>query len=53
MKRNIRELPIQNIPLRTELGRQLSELFKPKEYIDVDWASIELRILASMQKDKQ
>ncbi|MBR6328235.1 MAG: DNA polymerase I [Lachnospiraceae bacterium] len=45
---------LQNIPVRTELGRQLRKVFVPKEgcvFVDADYSQIELRILASMSKD--
>ena len=45
---------LQNIPIRTELGRLLRKVFIPKEgciFIDADYSQIELRVLASMSDD--
>jgi DNA polymerase-1 len=45
---------LQNIPIRTELGRQIRRAFVPKEgwqLLAADYAQIELRILASMSGD--
>lgn len=45
---------LQNIPIRTELGRELRKVFIPKEnckFIDADYSQIELRILAHLSKD--
>ena len=47
---------LQNIPIRTELGRQLRAVFVPKEgcvFIDADYSQIELRVLASLSGDKE
>lgn len=47
---------LQNIPVRTELGRELRKVFVPKDgwiFIDADYSQIELRILASMSKDEK
>ena len=47
---------LQNIPVRTELGRQFRRFFIPKneEYvlIDADYSQIELRLLAHISGDK-
>lgn len=46
---------LQNIPIRTELGRQLRKVFIPKEgyvFVDADYSQIELRVLASMSGDE-
>ena len=45
---------LQNIPIRTELGRRFRKVFVPKEgcvFIDADYSQVELRILASMSGD--
>ena len=47
---------LQNIPMRTELGRKIRKVFTPKEgciFADADYSQIELRILASMAGDKE
>ena len=47
---------LQNIPVRTELGRQLRKVFVPKEgcvFADADYSQIELRVLAHMSGDAQ
>ncbi len=46
---------LQNIPIRTELGRQIRRAFVPREgwqLLAADYAQIELRILASMSGDE-
>ena len=47
---------LQNIPVRTELGRQFRKLFvtKSKDYVlvDADYSQIELRLLAHMSGDR-
>lgn len=47
---------LQNIPIRTEIGRRIRELFVPGEGFDyivsADYSQIELRILAHMSGDK-
>ena len=47
---------LQNIPVRTELGRELRKVFVPKEgciFADADYSQIELRVLAHMSGDEQ
>ena len=47
---------LQNIPIRTELGRKVRSAFIPKEKRDcilsADYSQIELRLLAHFSKDK-
>ena len=46
---------LQNIPVRTELGRQLRKVFVPSEgfvFVDADYSQIELRVLAHMATDE-
>lgn len=47
---------LQNIPVRTELGRQFRRFFIPKNenyvLIDADYSQIELRLLAHISGDK-
>jgi len=46
---------LQNIPVRTELGRELRRFFVAQEgcvLIDADYSQIELRVLAHMAQDK-
>lgn len=47
---------MQNIPIRTELGKELRKVFIPREgylFVDADYSQIELRVLAIMSKDKK
>ena len=47
---------LQNIPMRTELGRAIRKVFVPAEgcvFVDADYSQIELRILAHMSEDKE
>ena len=46
---------LQNIPMRTELGRAIRKVFLPREgysFLDADYSQIELRILASLSGDE-
>ena len=46
---------MQNIPVRTELGKKLREFFVAEEgkvLVDADYSQIELRVLASMSNDE-
>ncbi len=46
---------LQNIPMRTELGRAIRKVFVPKDgyvFADADYSQIELRILAHMSEDQ-
>ncbi|MCH5303842.1 MAG: DNA polymerase I [Ruminococcus sp.] len=46
---------LQNIPVRTELGREMRKFFVAKEgcvLIDADYSQIELRVLAHLSEDK-
>lgn len=47
---------LQNIPMRTELGRAIRKVFVPKEnsvFVDADYSQIELRILAHLSGDER
>lgn len=47
---------LQNIPMRTELGRLIRKVFVPKEgyvFTDADYSQIELRVLAHISGDDQ
>ena len=47
---------LQNIPVKTELGRLLRKVFVPKEgyvFLDADYSQIELRVLAHMSGDEK
>ena len=46
---------LQNIPVRSELGREMRKFFKAKEgsiLVDADYSQIELRVLAHIADDK-
>jgi len=46
---------LQNIPTRTDLGKEIRKLFKAengKVFIDADYSQIELRVLAHMSQDE-
>ncbi len=47
---------LQNIPIRTELGRELRKFFIPQDddyrLIDADYSQIELRVLAAISGDE-
>ena len=46
---------LQNIPMRTDLGREIRKVFVPEEgyvFADADYSQIELRILAHMSDDE-
>jgi len=47
---------LQNIPIRTELGREIRKAFIPKEgffLLAADYSQIELRVIASMADDNK
>ncbi|MCR4678497.1 MAG: DNA polymerase I [Lachnospiraceae bacterium] len=47
---------LQNIPIRTELGRELRKVFYPKDgftFVDADYSQIELRLMAHMSGDEK
>lgn len=47
---------LQNIPIRTEMGRRFRRVFVPKPghiFIDADYSQVELRILASLSGDEK
>jgi len=48
---------LQNIPIRTEIGRQMRKAFKPAEdsklIMSADYSQIELRIMAHLSGDKE
>jgi DNA polymerase-1 len=47
---------LQNIPVRTELGRQMRKVFVAADghiLVDADYSQIELRVLAHMAQDEQ
>lgn len=46
---------LQNIPVRTELGREMRKFFKASEgniLLDADYSQIELRLMAHLSQDK-
>ncbi len=46
---------LQNIPTRTELGRELRKAFVPDDgylFVDADYSQIELRVMASISDDE-
>lgn len=46
---------LQNIPVRTELGRSIRKVFVPADgciFVDADYSQIELRIMAAMSGDR-
>ncbi len=46
---------LQNIPVRTEIGREMRKFFKAKEgytFIDADYSQIELRVLCDIADDQ-
>ncbi|MDD5492228.1 MAG: DNA polymerase I [bacterium] len=46
---------LQNIPIRTEIGRSIRRSFIPKEgcvFVSADYSQIDLRVLAHMSDDK-
>ncbi len=47
---------LQNIPMRTDLGRSIRKVFIPKDgyvFVDADYSQIELRVLAHMSGDER
>ena len=47
---------LQNIPMRTELGRSIRKVFIPKNgyvFVDADYSQIELRVLAHFSGDEK
>ena len=47
---------LQNIPVRTPLGRELRKVFVPADgqvFVDADYSQIELRVLAHMSGDEK
>ncbi len=47
---------LQNIPIKTELGREVRKMFVPSDeehiLVDADYSQIELRVLSHISKDK-
>ncbi len=47
---------LQNIPMRTLLGRRIRKVFVPREgylFLDADYSQIELRVMAHLSGDRQ
>lgn len=47
---------LQNIPIRTEMGSRIRDVFVPEDgyvFVDADYSQIELRVLASMSGDEK
>lgn len=47
---------LQNIPIRTDMGRRFRKVFVPKPgciFLDADYSQVELRILASLSGDEK
>ena len=47
---------LQNIPVRTEMGSKIRDIFVPKTgyvFVDADYSQIELRVLASLSGDEK
>lgn len=47
---------LQNIPVRTEEGKELRKVFVPKEgfvFVDADYSQVELRILTALSGDEK
>ncbi len=47
---------LQNIPMRTDLGRSIRKVFIPREgyvFVDADYSQIELRVLAHFSQDEK
>jgi len=47
---------LQNIPIRTEMGSLIRDVFVPEDgnvFVDLDYSQIELRVLASMSGDEE
>lgn len=47
---------LQNIPMKTELGRSIRKVFVPKDgyvFVDADYSQIELRVLAHFSEDEK
>ncbi len=46
---------LQNIPMRSQLGRELRKIFIPMDgftFVDADYSQIELRVMAAMSQDE-